>query len=93
MNFTGYFKGTIEKPLTIPYTFNSSYEQCGGEPKFTMYTKSHQKSIDYIYFNEKALKVHGVLDISPEEVTYNRIASQTKSRWVESGSDNQLFYI
>jgi mRNA deadenylase 3'-5' endonuclease subunit Ccr4 len=63
----GYFKGTIEKPLTIPYTFNSSYEQCGGEPKFTMYTKSHQKSIDYIYFNEKALKVHGVLDISPEE--------------------------
>eukprot|EP00029_Vermamoeba_vermiformis_P003880 TRINITY_DN1440_c0_g1_i1.p1 TRINITY_DN1440_c0_g1~~TRINITY_DN1440_c0_g1_i1.p1 ORF type:complete len:516 (-),score=133.19 TRINITY_DN1440_c0_g1_i1:41-1564(-) len=63
----GYFKGTIDKPLAIPYKFQSSYEQCGGEPKFTIYIKSHQKSIDYIYYNEKILKVHGVLNVSPEE--------------------------
>ncbi len=71
MLLPGYFKGTIDKPLTIPYKFHSAYEQCGGEPKFTIYIKSHQKSIDYIYYNDKALKVHGVLNVSPEEVRQN----------------------
>lgn len=86
MLYIGYFKGTIDKPLAIPYKFQSSYEQCGGEPKFTIYIKSHQKSIDYIYYNEKILKVHGVLNVSPEEV------SERKSVY-RPGSESNITFL